>query len=63
MTALIKLIVHKNRIRQIFRKNSSNEIRSNEIRIRQELPVLLETRAEICFFKELKTRKISSEIF
>ena len=36
--------VTKNRISQILvivLKNRSNEIRSNEIRIRQELPVLL----------------------
>ena len=43
MTALTKLIVHKNRILGKFLvmvlKNRSIVIRSNEIRIRRELPV------------------------
>ena len=39
MTALTKLIVHKNRILVMVLKNCSNEIRINEIRIRRELTV------------------------
>ena len=42
MNAVTKLIVHKTALGKFFvmvLKNSSNEIRSNEIRIRRELPV------------------------
>ena len=43
MYAVTKFLVQKKRISQILvivLKNRSNEIRSNEIRIRQELPVI-----------------------
>ena len=43
MNAVTKLIVHKTALGKFFvmvLKNSSNEIRSNEIRIRRELPVV-----------------------
>ena len=50
MTALTKLIVHKNRILGKFLvmvlKNRSNVIRSNEIRIRRELPVHVSVRTK-----------------
>ena len=42
MYAVTKFLAQKNRISQILvivLKNRSNEIRSNEIRIRRELPV------------------------
>ena len=44
MYAVTKFLAQKNRISQILvivLKNRSNEICSNEIRIRQELPVLI----------------------
>ena len=43
MNAVTKLIVHKTALGKFLvmvLKNCSNEIRSNEIRIRRELPVL-----------------------
>ena len=43
MIAVTKLIAYENRIRQILvmvLKNRSNEIGSNEIRIRRELPAV-----------------------